>query len=270
MMVSDILVGYFDESGTHDSAEITSVAGFVSTPERWQRFDDEWRRVLNQWGLEYFHMKECAHFNGGFAQFKKNETGRRQLLRQLAISIHNHCLYGCAVSVVRKDHELLNAHPRIGSAYNLAGHGCLALADKWMESRKHVGPMSVVFEDGCKYSKGFFEQIEHLERPLGTLNRFGGFVLGSKTQFPALQAADLLAYEMSKYFTDHLKAEMAVPPRKTLLLLRTATPRDWKLFQLENIADLLIDLVLDDVLSLDRETLSRLDPKGVIDEYGDQ
>ena len=103
MMVGEMLAGYFDESGTHDSAVITSVAGFVSTPERWQRFDEEWKRVLDHWGLEYFHMKECAHYTANFAQFKTNELGRKQLLWCLAFLICRHCLYGCAVSVVRKD-----------------------------------------------------------------------------------------------------------------------------------------------------------------------
>src|SRR5260370_29773317 len=160
---------------------------------------------------------------------------------------------------------MLNADPRIGSSYKLATQACIALADKWMESQ-HVGPMSLVLEDGCKYSKDFLDQLENLERPLGTLNRFGNVVLGSKKRFPALQAADFLAYEQSKYFTDCLKAEMAVPLRKTLELLRIATPHDWKLLHLDNIAELLMNLVLSDVLSLDRETLLKLDPDALIDE----
>jgi hypothetical protein len=266
MMVGEMLAAYFDESGTHDSAVITSVAGFISTPERWQHFDEEWKRVLDHWGLDYFHMKECAHYRGDFAQFKADELGRKQLLWCLGFLICRHCLYGCAVSVVREDHEMLNADPRIGSAYNLAAQACIALADKWMGSQQHVGPMSVVLEDGCKYSKDFLDQLETLERPLGTLSRFGNIVLGSKRQVPALQAADLLAYEQSKYFTGCLKAETAVPMRKTLELLRIATPHDWKLLHLENIAELLTDLVLSDVMSLHRETLLKLAPDAVIDE----
>src|ERR1035441_6942453 len=65
--------------------------------------------------------------------------------------------------------QTLNADPRIGSAYKLATQACVALADKWMESQQHAGPMSLVLEDGCKYSKDFLDQLENLERPLGTL-----------------------------------------------------------------------------------------------------
>jgi hypothetical protein len=261
-----MLIGYFDESGTHDDAVITSVAGFISTADNWQAFNEEWKRVLDHWELEYFHMKECAHCVGDFVQFKKNEVGRRQLLWCLAFIICRHCLYSCAVSVVRKDQKILNADPRIGSAYNLAAKGCLALADRWMESTNSDSPLSIVLEDGCKDSRDFLFQLKEFDRPLGAFKGLGSVELGSKKTLPALQAADFLAYEQSKYFTDCLRAEKKLPLRKTLELLQVATRHNWELLHLESIADLLMSMVMNDVLAMDRETILRLDPDAVLDD----
>jgi hypothetical protein len=118
-----------------------------------------WRSVLKKWGLSSFHMKEFAHCTGEFARFKNDEDGRRELLRSLAALIFLHCHYGCAASVINEDYRKLNADPRIGSAYSLATKGCIALADGWIRTVKRDGPLTLILEYGCKYSK---ELLEHL------------------------------------------------------------------------------------------------------------
>jgi hypothetical protein len=49
-----ILTAYFDESGTHSGSEAVAVAGYVSTPDRWERFGQEWREALAAYNIEYF------------------------------------------------------------------------------------------------------------------------------------------------------------------------------------------------------------------------
>jgi hypothetical protein len=94
-----MLIGYFDESGTHRRAPVTTVAGFVSTDERWADFDDSWRYVLQEFGLSVFHMKECAHFTGEYERFRHDESDRRILLAALATVIQKTCLDGVPPAV---------------------------------------------------------------------------------------------------------------------------------------------------------------------------
>ena len=51
-----MLDAYFDDSGTHQGSPAISVAGYMSTPDRWKRFESEWRETLDAYGVEFFHM----------------------------------------------------------------------------------------------------------------------------------------------------------------------------------------------------------------------
>jgi hypothetical protein len=57
-----MLIGYFDESGTHDQSAVTTIAGYVAKPEVWASVEAQWRQVLEpfaQKGLHTFHMVDC-------------------------------------------------------------------------------------------------------------------------------------------------------------------------------------------------------------------
>jgi hypothetical protein len=261
-----MLTGYFDESGTHDDALVTSVAGIIATTEGWMAFDQAWTKVLAHWGLSYFHMKECAHCTGDFEQFRDNEAGRKQLLGLLAIVICQHCEYGCGASVICSDHRQYARDERMGSPYSTACFGCIVLADQWMTATEQSGPLDLVLENGCKYSSDLLRQLEHHERPLGTLRQFGTITLGPKKDSPRLQAADFLAYELGKHITECVKRGEAVPVRTSLHLLQAAIPYNFKVFDAHILADLLIEINLRDILALDRATLLRLDPNAKIDD----
>jgi hypothetical protein len=263
-----MLTGYFDESGTHDGATVTTVAGFISTPERWDVFDVAWRDVLARFNLTVFHMNECAHFIGEYAQFKKDEHRRKLLLASLAEVIHRACLYGCAASIIRKDLDAINAGGRMSieltfdshvessehvvgknrlrSAYSLAAKGCLALSEAWMNANNQAPPLDMTFESGCEFSKQFTKELETEEGPVGALDQFGAISFGAKRRFVGLQAADFLAYEQCKYFTDCIKNSKAVKPRIPLLMLKSI-PHEWKLFDLYALGDLLITLATNDL-----------------------
>jgi hypothetical protein len=74
-----------------------------------------------------------------------------------------------------------------------------------------------------------------------------------------LQAADFLAYEQGKYLTECVRVDRSVKLRKSFEMLQWV-PHDWKLFDTYAIAELLITMVTNDVLAMDRETLRKLDP----------
>ena len=58
---------YFDESGTGADALDLCLAGYVFERDRAVAFDLEWRQMLSDFGLPYFHMKECVHNVGVYA-----------------------------------------------------------------------------------------------------------------------------------------------------------------------------------------------------------
>jgi hypothetical protein len=50
-------IAYLDDSGSPDDGICLGVAGFVSRWDKWISFEEEWRGILNEYGVEYFHMR---------------------------------------------------------------------------------------------------------------------------------------------------------------------------------------------------------------------
>ena len=64
------MLAAFDASGNKTDQTILLVAGFVSSVEQWMDFDRDWRKRLEDDGIEYFHATEFAHSRGAFEGWK--------------------------------------------------------------------------------------------------------------------------------------------------------------------------------------------------------
>ena len=50
---------YFDKSGPNNEIPAVTVAGVISTAERWDEFSKKWQEALHEFdGLPFFHMSE--------------------------------------------------------------------------------------------------------------------------------------------------------------------------------------------------------------------
>ena len=65
-----MILGYFDESSTHEGSKIVSLCGFLADPRIWDDFDAEWKKLLDKrdWPNRprEFHMYDCVHGTGPF------------------------------------------------------------------------------------------------------------------------------------------------------------------------------------------------------------
>src|SRR5262249_23658846 len=82
----------------HNSA---SFGGYIGPREGWDRFEDEWQRVLDEFGVPYLHMKEVRKPKGKYAHLLLNEGQRlAEFYAALAAAIGKCGLIGYG-SVVR-------------------------------------------------------------------------------------------------------------------------------------------------------------------------
>jgi hypothetical protein len=58
---------YIDESGSHDGSPALSVAGYIFERDSAAKFSGEWKTLLQEYGLPFFRMTDCAHGTGPFS-----------------------------------------------------------------------------------------------------------------------------------------------------------------------------------------------------------
>src|ERR1700722_12970222 len=99
-----VLLGYFDESGTHAGSRAVSVAGYLSTADRWLDFEKEWKQALNEYGLcpGYFHMTDFVARKGIYADWTDDE--RRDRLANLIDITNRHTLASVGFALPLRDY----------------------------------------------------------------------------------------------------------------------------------------------------------------------
>jgi hypothetical protein len=75
------LKAYYDGSGKNDNVtKVLTLAGFAASERIWNRFESEWKDVLERHDVQSFHMSDAMTFNGQFELHKGWDETRRQAL----------------------------------------------------------------------------------------------------------------------------------------------------------------------------------------------
>jgi hypothetical protein len=78
---------HFDESGTPDQFNrVLVVAGCVSTINKWARYESEWPKILNAFGLPdgtIFHMNRFARNSPPYQDFEGQPVRKAALISAL-------------------------------------------------------------------------------------------------------------------------------------------------------------------------------------------
>ncbi|MEP7378375.1 MAG: hypothetical protein ABI725_02315 [Chloroflexota bacterium] len=229
------LTGYFDASGTHDGSNNVTLAGWVSTPEAWARFETEWQAELANLGVPMFHMREYAHHRGVFEKW--SEPQRRIRFGRLAKVITDHTVASIAVCVPAKefDEEFTPAaRGHAGGAYGFAARVLFMQAPAFVE--ESLNPkgteftLSYVFESGDK-GRGQVAKLykaNKMDPPQVEKWHLGSLSFEDKRRFGALQAADILAYELYQHFPRQLGQDPREPRRYNLRQLAANRSWDWR------------------------------------------
>src|SRR5258708_6556373 len=69
---------YLDASGdANDPAvRVVSTGGLLGHEHQWGQFEDEWRLLLDRFGVSMLHMKDINHFRREFATWKQEPQKR--------------------------------------------------------------------------------------------------------------------------------------------------------------------------------------------------
>lgn len=194
-----IYTAYFDESGSPDEGKALVVAGYVASDEQWLVFDHEWKEALAAEGIDRFHMRDFAHSKREFENWKGDEERRSRFIQRLIGIIRERLRCSIATAVILEDYRAINQKYMLdeflGPPYAICGLTCVKNTLRWADQRGYIDPVRYVFEDGAK-DKNKFKRI---------MGRFQlrDPIFGTKDDHLAFQAADFVAWESLKNYTQH-------------------------------------------------------------------
>jgi hypothetical protein len=227
-----VLKGYFDESGTHDGSRAISVAGYLSTPEKWLAFEQEWQAAKDAYGLEFFHMTDFVARQEEYADWSDAERGER--LANLIAIINRNVIASVGFALPVRDYYSIfskTAKRYVGGPYGLAALSCFMDASKAIRSQLPDARIAYVFERGVKGKGQVMKVFDRVcdDFEVRESNRLASLTYEDKRDFSPLEAADILAYELYRHLPVQLK-EIPGEVRKTLLALRGCPINYWKTY----------------------------------------
>ena len=222
------LTAYFDESGhiKDPNPHFTGMSGFVAPSTIWKKVEERWSSVVcaPPYSLKGpFHMREFVH---GCGQFKGWDKSQKDSLYQSLIAILVEAELvptGCIVST--SDFESLNSNQQtlLRSSYFTALQECIrgattqALAlepetvDMVFAEQTEYGTVEARGEDNPD-NAGTTEILYYaIKRNLPIIGQYmGEYSSGSPEDLIPLQAADVLAYEMTKEYENIVNTERRI------------------------------------------------------------
>lgn len=207
---------YFDESGSHGGSPVLCVAGYVFKKSEAIKLGHEWRKVLRWKKLPYFHMVDCAHGNGPFANLTKDE--RIAVETRLIEIIKAHAIQGISITVDPAEYASfpgkLPTRPGLyDNAYAFCAQAIMAGISAFIERNSRIGKMHYFFEAGHQSAP----QADEIMRAMFAVPkhkhdfRYAGHSFVEKADAPQIQAADLLAWQ---WYTDRRHQREGRPRRK--------------------------------------------------------
>jgi hypothetical protein len=197
-----MLASYFDASYDNPKT-VTVVSGWIGTVYGWERFDTDWKILLAQYDLPYFHMKEFAHSVGPFKTWKEEENKRAVFLAKAVDVIGTCALYGLACIVEHAAFDKVSKSLPLaqigGVPFSLAGRDCIAHANVWLNQSQRGLPVKYIFENG---DQGKGELMRIMNRDCLPTPIFAPSVDTSNGDIglTPLQAADFAAWEVLKTY----------------------------------------------------------------------
>jgi hypothetical protein len=208
---------HIDASGTHDGSPVFMVAGLVSTPLRWERLSNAWRRTLEKEGLEDFHMTDCATGGGSFSDRDRWPTERRNsLVKRLTNIVNRHVMARTWSAVAMADYRMYVPGERT-FPYGICAAGCASRLCAYSTEFRSQPFISYVFDQGDLGGSAAFQAFDEV-RGGSNVHRMGMISKGDRRLCLPLQAADLHAWEVRKYFADQLQGT-GLGPRGSFMQL---------------------------------------------------
>jgi hypothetical protein len=191
-----VLKAFFDDSGTHDAADVSVMGGLIAHEDQWTDLEADWQAALDDLKLRKMQMSTCEQ---GWKQFDGWEWNDRQRaiarFRGIIEKTKGRMLMA---AVSRKTWDAVAPYTRLGEAFNepidFCFNACMRHAlEARRASAKEREPVVVTFD--CREQNIALWQSLAAGYEKRYPDRVAGFAFSSMEKVLPLQAADMVAYE---------------------------------------------------------------------------
>lgn len=231
-----MLSAFFDETGhSQDEKQLFNGMGGVLAPtDHWEGFEEKWERTRQEFKIEFFHMKDFAHFRGFFDGW--SETKRQKLYDKLLRHMETTHVLPMGVSIPMEafrgfpeEQRQKFIDPYYLGFWSVITQSTIFMNNSGMSPEEKV---ALVFSEQVEFKNKAHELYDEITQTQydSVRMRNATRILKDRTlspvfrdmrHFAALQAADIVAYEVYK---EH---------ERLLGLRRSATPRHGYLQMIE-------------------------------------
>jgi hypothetical protein len=199
-----LATAYFDES---ESGAATVVAGFAATVERWKSFDSAWNKMLDTYKVTCLHMKHYTQSTGEFKSWKGDEDKRTRFMQRVVQIVSKKCMVSSVVLIDKTAFANTVAKDPVVSTfyvneYSTAAIMSLLAIDKWKRDCGFSEPVDYVFDRGNVRRSDFQRAYDIALMIPEERKNLGALAFGDDQAICALQAADFMAWETRKVYTD--------------------------------------------------------------------
>src|SRR6266487_3317473 len=212
--------GFFDASGKPQES-VLYVSGFISTEEKWLRFEGTWKALLRQYGIEgWFHTSDYVRAAGeDYKQFRDNDALRSEFETKAVTTIKHHILKPFSYGVLLSDHREMVTRYEVPIGFERPYSFCamqgVYFIWQWLEKKKRKKKgkktltlqdrVHLIYEDGDEDRGRFSDAMYHdfKLRPS----------FAAKQRAHPFSAADILAWRHARLIKV-VKGEAPKPKRE--------------------------------------------------------
>lgn len=194
------LIGFLDESGHSSATEFLALAAFVAEDSSWARFDERWRSALGRHGAPHLHMREFAHRVQAFKGWA--EDRRRALLAECVAAINSIRAIGVGAATSVAEFRKLDreGQSRLQDPFFCCFQEVVRGIALNAEFEAQDYKTHMVFSQQDEFRPKATKLWDAMTRYINVRDRMGALEFRDMRAVPALQAADLLAYELRHFY----------------------------------------------------------------------
>jgi hypothetical protein len=220
-----VLQAYSDDSGNNADSPVFVLAGFIARAEKWIEFEKRWAEALSgPPSIAYFKMKECAALRGQFGGW--GNAARDERLASLVRIIKETALASIFALVRRADFTKHLGQLRgagFKTPYPLVYYSLMSVTLRCLRDNSLISEkIDFIFDEQLRLSdtvQSIYTRVL-AAMPDSMRSRIGGRPIhGSDRKFLPLQAADLFAWHIRRWYFANEKGKEFESP--TLSILRT-------------------------------------------------